>query len=278
MIATPFERLRTAKGFVLDMDGTLVLADGAYNKARPLPGAVALVERLNRSGLPFAVMTNGTASSPDHLAAMLTAAGLPVTAQQVVTPTVVAARYLARRGAKTVMVLTPEAGCRPFEEEGIAVVNSRKACAADAVFVGWFRDFTMIDIENAAEAVLGGARLISASMNTAYMTERGRTFTTSRPIAAAISSLTGRRPILSGKPSDMALRAVTKILGVPASDIVVVGDDADLEVALARRGGALAALVRTGVSGEVATDVLPPDRRPDLHIDTIEDLLAAWAA
>lgn len=228
--------LRTAKGFALDMDGTLVLADAAYCAATPLPGAVAPVERLRTLRLPFVVMTNGTVRAPAELAGMLCAAGLPVTAAQVVTPNVVAAQLLARRGARTVMVLTPEAGHRPFHDAGLNTVDSRRRQAADAVFVGWYGDCTITDIENAAAAVLDGARLLVSSMNTFYMTARGPTFAHSRAIAVGIASLTGRRPVLVGKPSATALRVLVAMTGTPASEMVVVGDDAELEVGLARRG------------------------------------------
>ena len=36
----PLDRLRAARGFVFDMDGTLVLGDRQSHGLRPLPGAV----------------------------------------------------------------------------------------------------------------------------------------------------------------------------------------------------------------------------------------------
>jgi len=274
MTATPIERLRRAKGFLLDMDGTLVLADAGYRGATPLPGAVAFIERLNREKIPFVVLTNGSARSPEDIAAMLCDADMEVGPKQVVNPVVVVARHLARRGVKTVMAISPEAGLKPFADEGLDVFSARDRRAVDAVFVGGSRDCAIKDIENAAHAVLGGARLLTASMNLAYMTAQGRAFSTSRPISAAITSLTGKRPVLSGKPSVMAFRAAAALLGAPAGEIAVVGDDAAMEVELARRGGALSVLLRTGISGAVATEALPERHRPDLHLASVEELLA----
>jgi hypothetical protein len=37
------ERLRTAQGFIFDMDGTLVLGDRANHGLRPLPGAIPML-------------------------------------------------------------------------------------------------------------------------------------------------------------------------------------------------------------------------------------------
>ena len=53
--------------------------------------------------------------------------------------------------------------------------------------------------------------------------------------------------ILTGKPSLHALRFIAKKLGVPAREVGVVGDDPAVEIIMARRGGATAFGVTTGV-------------------------------
>ena len=54
------DRLRQVRGFVLDMDGTLVLGDRNNRGLLPLPGAVELVDTLLDRGLAYCVYTNGT--------------------------------------------------------------------------------------------------------------------------------------------------------------------------------------------------------------------------
>ena len=51
------ERLDSAQGFVFDMDGTLVLGDPSNHGLSPLPGAIAILEWLRESGLPFVVFS-----------------------------------------------------------------------------------------------------------------------------------------------------------------------------------------------------------------------------
>jgi ribonucleotide monophosphatase NagD (HAD superfamily) len=48
-----------------------------------------------------------------------------------------------------------------------------------------------------------------------------------------------------------------------------------MDIALGRLGGARTVLVRSGMSGEVALQTLPPSHRPDAVIDAVADLLAA---
>jgi NagD protein len=92
-------------------------------------------------------------------------------------------------------------------------------------------------------------------------------------ITAAIAKVTGARPRVLGKPSRAAVTEVSHRLGVPAGEIVVIGDDLDLDVALGRLGGSRTILVRSGISGQVDLDDLPERRRPDAAIDAVSDLL-----
>ena len=134
------------------------------------------------------------------------------------------------------MVIGTRGTVVPFVEAGLTVLGTDRRAEVDAVFVGWSRDFTMDDLETACHAVWGGARLFTASVNAFFATADGRSIGTSRAISAMITSVTGKRPGVLGKPSREALSSAERLIGVPADGIVVVGDDPGLEIAMARRG------------------------------------------
>ena len=92
-------------------------------------------------------------------------------------------------------------------------------------------------------------------------------------LTAALSKVTGARPVVVGKPSRAAVRTYVERLGVPATDVVVIGDDLDLDVALGRVGGSRTILVRTDISASVDVDRVPERRRPDEVVDSLADLL-----
>lgn len=265
------ERLGRVGGFVLDLDGTLVLGDRALKSLRPLPGAVAFIEYLVGNRRPFLIMTNGTVHTPAELTASLRRSGFPLSDVVVETPSSVAAQYFLRRGIRRVMVIGGEGVYGPIRDAGIEVLPPTGREAADAVFVGWCRDCTVENIEAAVHAVESGATLYTASMSAHFATAQGRVLGTSRIICAGITSITGRRPKVLGKPSLEVLRGATRRLGVAARDIAVVGDDPSLEMRMAHRGGALAIWVGTGLSAEHAD--LPADQRAHLVLPGIADLL-----
>jgi ribonucleotide monophosphatase NagD (HAD superfamily) len=72
-----------------------------------------------------------------------------------------------------------------------------------------------------------------------------------------ITSITGRRAKVLGKPSIEALRCAGRRLGLEPGVLAVVGDDPALEVPMAHRAGSLAIAVSTGVGHESAYTHLP---------------------
>ena len=278
------DRLRDTRGFIFDMDGTLALGDRVNHGLAPLPGAVELLSWVRGRGLPYVVFTNGSNRSPADFAAVLRDAGLDVPDDQMMTPASSAVVMFTRRGYKRVMVLGGDGLTGPLRAAGIEAVPPVEAAPdtrpseapadVDAVLVGWFREFTMSHLEAACHAVWSGAALYSASETPFFAAAGGRALGTSRAISAMIRSVTGCRLTVTGKPSLDALRAAAARLGVPARDLVVVGDDPLLEVPMAHRGHALAVAVQTGLAGPGAYDHLPAAKQPHLHLRGIDELLS----
>ena len=271
---TVLERLGNARGFIFDMDGTLVLGDRVNHGLRPLPGAVEMLDWVRGRGLPYVVFTNGTNRAPAHFASVLRDAGLDVPDELMMTPASSAVVMFTRRRYRRVMVLGGEGLAGPLRDAGIEVLPpAETAAGVDAVFVGWFPEFTMPALEAACHAVWAGAALFSASQTPFFASANGRALGTSRAISAMITSLTGCRLTVTGKPSLDALRAAATRLGVRPSGIAVVGDDPLLEVPMAHRGRALAIAVDTGLGDATAYDHLPDGRRPHLRLRGVDELL-----
>jgi 4-nitrophenyl phosphatase len=278
-VPVPLDRLRAARGFVFDLDGTLVLGDRNNQGLVPLPGAAELLRWVAGRGLPFAVFTNGTTKTPQQLAQALRSIGFALPDDAVLTPASSAAAVFARRGYRRVLVLGGDGVAEPLRAVGIDVaLPDSPPAEVDAVLAGWYPGFTLPALEAACQAVWAGARLYSCSQSLFFATAGGRAIGTSRAISAMIGSLTGARTQLVGKPSRAALSTAARRLGVPASSLVVVGDDPELEVPMAHRGRALAVAVSSGLGGQEAYRHLPPERQPHLHLTGVDELLSVCRA
>jgi len=267
------ERLRATRGFVFDLDGTLVLTDRRNSTFAPLPGAVAMTRWLASRGVPFVLFTNGTTKTADAYARALREAGFELNDKSVLTPAVSAAELFARRGCRRVMALGNDGLAGPLREAGIEAVPPARGRPVDAVLAGWYREFSMDALEAACEAVWQGARLYSCSQSVFFATAEGKALGTSRAICAMIRSVTGCRVEVVGKPSLHALRSAARRIGVRPTELAVVGDDPELEVTMAHRGGALAVAVGTGVGTADAFARLPGGRRPHLMLPGVDELL-----
>lgn len=269
------EAAGAVRGFMFDVDGTLLLSDRSLGGYELLPGAVETLTALEERGVPFVLLTNGSAYPPPEQAAKLRKLGLPVKDDQMLTPSSITADHMVRRSIKRVLVLgTPGVGFS-LAEAGIETTRTGEpgASEVDAVYVGWHPEGTMKDIETACHAVWAGAKLYVASDVPFFMTKHGRSIGYSFTITGAIRRLTRARAILTGKPSMHALRFVARKLGVPMTAVGVVGDDPIVEIIMARRGGATALAVTTGMTKREDWLSQPELRRPHRILEDLRDVL-----
>jgi len=267
------ERLAAVRGFVFDMDGTLVLGDRLSHGLRPLPGALEITRWAADRGLPFVVFTNGTNRTPAAYAQVMRDLGFPLPDKAMMTPASSAIRVLTREGHKRVMLLGGEGVAEPLRQAGLEVVPPSAGGPADAVLAAWYPEFTMPALEAACHAVWGGAELYSCSQTPFFAVDGGRAIGTSRAISAMIRSLTGCGLHVVGKPSLEALHSAAYRLGARPDRLAVVGDDPQLEVPMAHQGRALAIAVGTGLGGSASYEGVPPSRRPHLWVRGVDELL-----
>jgi NagD protein len=271
------ERIANAKGFIFDMDGTLALGDAASGGHVALPGAVDLLARIKRSGIPVRVLTNGTAKRPAAYAASLRAAGFDLADEEMITPSTSAAVWLTARGIRRVRVLGDPGTAAPLADAGIEVIApSTPADGVEAVYSGWFRVFCFRDLEAAVRDIWAGARAVTASHVPFFATQEGRGLGSSFPMNVVLRAWTGKLPKILGKPSRECFFTALKLMGLPrsaAADVVVVGDDPKLEMRMANAVGAISVGVATGLTGLKEMEALGPAERPQLALASVADLL-----
>ena len=268
------ERLRLIRGYIFDMDGTLVLGDKRNKGLNPLPGALEITRWLAKKEIPYLLFTNGTTRTPHHYAKTLRECGFDLRDQQLMTPASSAADLFVRRGYRRVMVLGGDGLGEPLRDVGIEVVQPNGSSDVDAVLVGWYPDFNLSSIEAACNAVWNhGAEVFSASQVVFFATANGRALGTSRAISAMLRDLTGCRINLVGKPSIHAVGSAGRRLKVKTRDVAVVGDDPELEVPMAHRGRGCAIAVNTGLADASAYGHLPKSRQPHLIVRGVDELL-----
>jgi len=242
----------------LDVDGTVT--DGAGGPA--LAGAAAAVRRL-RAAFPVALVTNTTSLSHAWLARHLAGLGLLDEPESLWTPAMVARRILTARGHGSGVLLVEDAARPDFDwfredPDGPAVVIATEA-----------HGHRVSDLQPAFRRLLKGAAFYSLQRNR-YFKQGDALVTDLGPVVAFLEYASGAKAETLGKPSPLLYDAVAARAGVSREEILMVGDDAEFDVAASVGLGMQGVLVRTGKyrpgdEGRVA----PP---PTATLESVGDL------
>jgi HAD superfamily hydrolase (TIGR01450 family) len=265
-------RLDDVQGFVLDVDGTLVHRAG--EEVHVQPGAPEVLAKIRASGRPLVLFTNGSHAPPETFAAGLRAAGLSVADHELLTPLCSFQTYLrAHHRGGSVLLFGTAAAREYLVGAGVRIFDGEGAMRADVVFVAHPDVADFVELERAARAILGGARLLTGSYAPAYAGANGPIFSRGAMVTAAIAKATGARPVVVGKPSRAALRTISDRLRAPSRELAVIGDDLGMDIALGHLGGSRTILVRSGISRLVELDQVAERHRPDAVIEGVAELL-----
>jgi 4-nitrophenyl phosphatase len=263
---------------VFDIDGTLALMDKNKGTYVALPGAVEAVNELTVRGMPVVAYTNGTFFPPEHYYAPLADAGLKFAPGHILTPATVAARQLAAFGHKRVMLIGAEGTRVPLTQAGIEIIEAEAGAPdVEVVLLAWTKEFNSRQLDAAAQAIWGGAKLYVTSAAPYFAGANGKLMGVSGAAAAALNNATGVTATVFGKPSTAGLDIISEITKVPSSEMLVIGDDPNLEIAMARSGGAFAVGITTGVADEAAFNAIDSELRAHVVLpDLVNFLTQEW--
>ena len=242
----------------LDVDGTLT--DGAAGPA--IPGAAAAVRRL-RAAFPVALVTNTTSVPHASLARHLQALGLLDEPESLWTPAMVARRVLPPRGHDSGILLAEPAVRADYDWFRDDAVGPAVVVATEA------HDRRVADLQLAFRRLLEGAALYTLQRNR-YFKKGDHLVTDLGPVAAFLAYASGREAETLGKPSPLLYDTVAAKAGAAREEILMVGDDAEFDVAASVALGMQGILVRTGKYREGDESRVSP--APTAVLDSVSEL------
>ena len=229
--------------FVLcDLDGVVWLSH------EPIPGSVSAIERLRASGRRVLFVTNNSYSRLGDQEAALASIGIPAIGDVVTSAQAGAA--LVQPG-ETALVCGGPGIVEALERRDARPVRDGEA---DAVLVGFHRDFDWDRMRIASNLVRNGARFIATNDDATYPTPDGPV-PGGGAIVASVATAAGVTPIVAGKPHQPMATLVRGICGsrFSAASAIMVGDRWSTDGLFADTLGCRFALVRSGVLAPGAT-------------------------
>jgi len=254
------------KTVALDLDGVV------YTGGRLLPGAAEAVIAIRSSNLHVWFVTNNSAQTRSAIAAKLSRLGVPAAESDVMTSgyaTSLYVRRLAHEARVRVVVVGSDELKAMLAAAGLVPVAEPPG---DFLVVGMDRAFTYLGIKTALDALLDGAVFVACNRDATYPVEGGERMPGCGPIVAAIECAADHQAdYVVGKPGPLLLEMVAAADGILPSELLVVGDTPESDVAAARNFGSQSVLIR-GPAQTPSASSGEGRSRPDYVLQTLADL------
>ena len=219
------------KGLLLDLDGTLYVGE------EPIAGAREAVGVLEASGLALRYVTNTTRMPRRAVVERMRTLGFLVEEDEIFTPAWAASRLI---GGRSCLALVDES---LHEDLGRARLTED---SPEVVLVGDLGEgFTYARLDAAFRCLLEGAELVALQKNRYWNSGDGLSLDAG-PFVAALEYASEKRAVVVGKPEESFFRIALEDMGLEASEVAMVGDDAEADVAGAKKAGLSGIQVRTG--------------------------------
>jgi HAD superfamily hydrolase (TIGR01458 family) len=232
---------------LVDLDGTV------YVGTRPLPGAVEAVAELRALGLTIRFVTNTDSITPDALVDRLDGMGIPVAADEVLTPVVLACQLLGEVDAPRLLAVAS-----PGIRELLAgFLTAPRELATHVLVCDPSYGASYEELDGAFRAVRDGAELLATQVARIARRDDGEHLDTGG-FVRLLEYATGEHARILGKPSPDFFRLALDAARVPPERAVMVGDDLAADIAGAQQVGIRAILVRTGKGADPHPQAPPP--------------------
>jgi len=221
------------KGVLIDLSGVV------YDGGAVLPGAAEAIGRLRGAGMPVRFLTNTTRRSKRLILEALQDMALEIAPEEVFTPASAARQMLLAEG------LSPHLLIHPALKEDF---HDMPQGGPPALVIGDAADgFTFAVLNQAFRTLEDGARFLALAKNRSFLDADGTRSMDAGAFVTALEFASERTATVLGKPSLAFFTAALLSMGIGPREAVMIGDDAEADVAGARMAGLGAALlVKTG--------------------------------
>src|SRR5215211_1553712 len=234
--------LSEVRCFLLDMDGTFYLGE------RLLEGALEFIDVLRQQGREYLFVTNNSSKDSQQYVEKITRLGLQVSRDKILTSGEATAMHIqTQKPGARVYVVGTSALENEFREGGSTLTDE----APDFAILGFDTTLTYAKLWKLCDLVRAGVPYIATHPDyncpteTGFMPDIGATI-------AFVKASAGREPdLIVGKPNRMIADKAAERMGIPVSDMCMIGDRLYTDIALGATAGIPTILV---LSGETQAD------------------------
>ena len=248
---------QNTSGFLFDLDGVFTIGNNV------VPGAVKVIQKLNKEQIPFRFLTNTTMKSVSSLTNKLKLLGFDVTENHFISANFAGVLKLREMGNPSCfLALLPDAQ--------IDYDEFNQSENPDVVVIGDLgKSWTFEFMNKLFRMIMESAEILALHKGKYYQVEHGLQMDTGA-IIAGLEYATGKKATVVGKPEKEFFSLALKYLKMNKDEVVMIGDDLENDVGGAQQCGIKAGLVKTG---KFRQDVFESsDVKPDFVLESIGEL------
>ncbi len=270
----PKERIKSlvsrTKGIVFDLDGVV------YSGNKPIEGTVHAIKAFQNEGVIIGFLTNTSSKTNEEISKKLISMGVDTTGSFIMTSASATARFLLEQNITSCYVLGG----------GMALINALKCAKVriitdyskktednnSAVVIAYTEEITYDQLTMLANLIISGHRFICTDKDSKY-SYNGDWKPGTGWIVAALEYITGIKATIIGKPETHSLSYLISDMGVSKDELLIVGDNLDTDICVAKRAGISSCLLLGGISTLQDVARLKTELRPELVVDSLVDLI-----
>lgn len=246
------------KGVLFDLDGVL------YVGSQAIDGAIDAVNAIRNSGMPCRFVTNTSTLSLQSLQEKINRLGFSIPAAEIISAPQATVLYLKQQGKPVCRLLLSEDVKKDFSEFEVS------DDAADYIVIGDIGNGWSYSLLNSVfNQLMKGAKLIAIHKNRFWQTEQGLQMDIGG-FVEALEYVSGTKAMIIGKPAADFFKIAQGDIGIAADELLMIGDDIDVDVGGAQQAGLAGVLVKTGKYRQEYANASVV--KPDAVIDSIAQL------
>jgi 4-nitrophenyl phosphatase len=262
--------LHACEAIVCDLDGTLYLDGTPFKESRPF------LEKILASGRRLYYFTNNTSKSRSSYLEKLQHLQFPVNDDMLITAADCTYHYLQSRQLGTDIYLIGNSDLQSdFIQHGFHCLTEeelRNGRHPGAIVLGFDTELTYAKISSGYECMIRGIPYIATHADLLCPMSHGTFIPDVGSFIEMFATATGGlRPVVMGKPTEHAVRAITARADGPVERIAFIGDRLYTDIRMAMNFNMVGVLV---LSGETNEEMLARSAdRPKIVVSGIGELI-----
>ena len=216
------------RGAIFDLDGVVYLEDVG------IKSTIECIQKLSGMGICIGFLTNSSNVSYNEIKCKLMSMGISLKKYFIMTSAIAAAKYCKDMKYKNSLVIGGwPALTNAMLENGCCIAN-KYSTNIDSLVVGYATEFSYNDLLDVHAILLKGAAFIGTDKDRLFATKG-----TPKPgtgwIISAIEYVSGIKPLIVGKPNDLALQLLLQQMMVKSDQVIMIGDSFETDIAAAKK-------------------------------------------